>query len=138
MTSGFTDDAGDPAINDDVPDDGGAVGDAIDGDALVGDVIDPHSGDGDAIDGDTAHGDAADDDAADDDAVDDDAVDDDAVDDDAADDDAADDDVVVDRDGSGNAAQAADVNVGDEAPVEGDEAYIDEADGPGVRASLEA
>ena len=113
MTSGFTDDAGDPAINDDVPDDGGAVGDAIDGDALVGDVIDPHSGDGDAIDGDTAHGDAADDDAADD-------------------------DVVVDRDGSGNAAQAADVNVGDEAPVEGDEAYIDEADGPGVRASLEA
>jgi segregation and condensation protein B len=123
MTSGFTDDAGDPAINDDVPDDGGAVGDAIDGDALVGDVIDPHSGDGDAIDGDTAHGDAADDDAADDDAV---------------DDDAADDDVVVDRDGSGNAAQAADVNVGDEAPVAGDEAYIDEADGPGVRASLEA
>jgi segregation and condensation protein B len=118
MTSGFTDDAGDPAINDDVPGDGGAVGDAIDGDALVGDVIDPHSGDGDAIDGDTAHGDAADDDAADDDA--------------------ADDDVVVDRDGSGNAAQAADVNVGDEAPVEGDEAYIDEADGPGVRASLEA
>jgi segregation and condensation protein B len=118
MTSGFTDDAGDPAINDDVPGDGEAVGDAIDGDALVGDVIDPHSGDGDAIDGDTAHGDAADDDAADDDA--------------------ADDDVVVDRDGSGNAAQAADVNVGDEAPVEGDEAYIDEADGPGVRASLEA
>jgi segregation and condensation protein B len=92
MTSGFTDDAGDPAINDDVPGDGGAVGDTIDDHAAARD-----------------------------------AVDDDAVDDD-----------VVDRDGSDNAAQAADVNVGDEAPIEGDEAYIDEVDGPGVRASLEA
>jgi segregation and condensation protein B len=138
MTSGFTDDAGDPAINDDVPGDGGAVGDAIDRDALVGDVIDGHTGGGDAIDGDTADGHTGGGDA----------IDGETAHGDAADADATDDDVVVDRDGSDNAAQAADVNVGDEAPIEGHEADIEEADieeadieevdGPGVRASLEA
>ena len=52
MTSGFSDDEGDPAINDDVPADGGTVDDAIDADALVGDVIDEHTAGGDAIDAD--------------------------------------------------------------------------------------
>jgi len=61
MTSGFSDDESDPAINDDVPADGGTVDDAIDADALVGDVIDEHTAGGDAIDADAdADADAAD------------------------------------------------------------------------------
>jgi segregation and condensation protein B len=87
MTSGFTDDAGDRASNDDVAGDSGAAEDM---------VVE------DTADGDAAGGD------------------------------------VVDRDGADNAAQAADVNAGDEAEIGGGEAYIEEVDGPGVRASLEA
>jgi segregation and condensation protein B len=112
MTSGFTDDEGGPAINDDMPGDGGAVGDMAVEDVADDDAIGRGSGRDDAVVGDAIDGDAIDGDKADGD--------------------------VVDRDGSDNAAQAADVHVGDEASLEGDEAYIDEVDGPGVRASLEA
>jgi segregation and condensation protein B len=48
MTSGFTDDAGDPAVNDDEADD--VAGDALDGDALDDDALD----DDEADDGDVA------------------------------------------------------------------------------------
>jgi segregation and condensation protein B len=95
MTSGFTDDAGDRAINDDLAGDSGAVDDG----AVDDDVI----GLGSVRDG----------------ALDEDAVDTGAVDDD------------LDRDGADDPGQAADVN-------DDDEADIDEVDGPGVRASLEA
>src|ERR1700691_4641729 len=98
MTSGFTDDAGDRAINDDLAGESGAADDTVDDDAI---------GLGSVRDG----------------AVDDGAVDDHAVDDHAGDD--------VDPDGADDAAQAADVNAGDEADIE-------DIDGPGVRASLEA
>jgi segregation and condensation protein B len=80
MTSGFTDDPGDRAINENL------------------------AGDREAVDA----------------TVDDDAIGQGSVDDD------------VDRDGADDAAQAADVN------DDGDEADIEEVDGPGVRASLEA
>jgi segregation and condensation protein B len=93
MTSGFTDDAGDRAINDDLAGESGAADDTVDDDVIgLGSVHDGTIGDG-------------------------------AVDDHAGDD--------VDRDGADDAAQAADVNGGDEADIE-------EVDGPGVRASLEA
>jgi segregation and condensation protein B len=108
MTSGFTDDAGDRAINDDLAGESGAADDTVDDDAIgLGSVHDGTVGDGAVGDG--------------------------AVDDQAGDDQAGDD---VDRDGADDAAQAADVNGGDEADI--DEADIDEVDGPGVRASLEA
>jgi segregation and condensation protein B len=80
MTSGFTDDPGDRAINENLARDREAVDATVDDDAI---------GQG-------------------------------SVDDD------------VDRDGADDAAQAADVN------DDGDEADIEEVDGPGVRASLEA
>jgi segregation and condensation protein B len=95
MTSGFTDDAGDRAINDDLAGDSGAVDDG----AVDDDVI----GLGSVRDG----------------ALDEDAVDTGAVDDD------------LDRDGADDPGRAADVN-------DDDEADIEEVDGPGVRASLEA
>jgi segregation and condensation protein B len=108
MTSGFTDDAGDRAINDDLAGESGAADDTVDDDAIgLGSVHDGTVGDGTVGDG--AVGDGAGDDQAGDD---------------------------VDRDGADDAAQAADVNGGDEADI--DEADIDEVDGPGVRASLEA
>jgi segregation and condensation protein B len=90
MTSGFTDDAGDGAINDDLAGDSSVVDDRVDDDAF---------GPG--------------------------SVRDDALDDGAADGDD------VDADGADDAAQAAAVD-------DGDEADIEEIDGPGVRASLEA
>ena len=93
MTSGFTDDAGDRAINDDLAGESGAADDTVEDDAI---------GLGSVRDG---------------------AVDDHAVGDHAGDD--------VDPDGADDAAQAADVNAGDEADIE-------DIDGPGVRASLEA
>jgi segregation and condensation protein B len=108
MTSGFTDDAGDRAINDELAGESGAADDTVDDDAIgLGSVHDGTVGDGAVGDG---------------------AVGDGAVDDQAGDD--------VDRDDADDAAQAADVNGGDEADI--DEADIDEVDGPGVRASLEA
>jgi segregation and condensation protein B len=108
MTSGFTDDAGDRAINDDLAGESGAADDTVDDDAIgLGSVHDGTVGDGAVGDG----------------AVGDGTVGDGAVDDQAGDD--------VDRDDADDAAQAADVNGGDEAD-------IDEVDGPGVRASLEA
>jgi segregation and condensation protein B len=109
MTSGFTDDAGDRAINDDLAGESGAADDTVDDDAIgLGSAHDGAVGDGAAGDheaGDHEAGDHAGDDGAGDD---------------------------VDRDGADDAAQAADVN------DDGDEADIEEVDGPGVRASLEA
>jgi segregation and condensation protein B len=118
MTSGFTDDAGDRAINDDLAGESGAADDTVDDDAIgLGSAHDGAVGDGAAGDheaGDHEAGDHAGDDGAGDD---------------------------VDRDGADDAAQAADVNGGDEADIDEadiDEADIEEVDGPGVRASLEA
>jgi segregation and condensation protein B len=132
MTSGFTDDAGVGATNDEVAGGSGAVDGAIGDDAIVqGSVRD------DALDG------AADDAAADDGLVEDGALDDGLVDDGALDgviDGGAVDDGAVDGDAIDAAvhhgtvddgAQPVDVNAGDDADIE-------ELDGPGVRASLEA
>ena len=93
MTSGFTDDAGDRAINDNLAGESGAADDTVDDDTVDDDAI------GLGSVGDGAVGDHAGDD--------------------------------VDPDGADDAAHAADVNAGDEADIE-------DIDGPGVRASLEA
>jgi segregation and condensation protein B len=113
MTSGFTDDAGDGAINDDLAGDRGAVDDG----AL----------DDDAIDLGSVRDDALDDGAVADDAIGRGSVRDDAVDGDAV-------------DGDDDAAQAG-VNDIDQVGIERagiEQADIEEVDGPGVRASLEA
>jgi segregation and condensation protein B len=127
MTSGFTDDAGDGAINDDLAGDRRAVDDTVDDGAIgPGSVRDDAVRDDALVDGAIGPGSVRDD-ALDDDAVRDDALDDDTVHDNAGDGDGDD----VDRDGADDAAQAAGVS-------DGDEADIEEVDGPGVRASLEA
>jgi segregation and condensation protein B len=128
MTTGFTDDAGDGATNDDLAGDSRAVDGTDDADAIgLGSVRD-HVPDDSMIQDDALDGDVLDDGAAHGDMLGGGAADDHAV------DGAGDED--VDRDGAGDAAPAADVNGGDEADI--DEADIEQIDGPGVRASLEA
>ena len=128
MTSGFEDGPDNGAVNADVAGDSGA-GDATVDDQAIGrvsheaiDVVVVDDATVEALDGDAADGDAADGGATDGDAADGDAVDGDAADGGATDGDAA---VRV-----AESAEAG-VDVGDEAEVE-------ELDGPGVRASLEA
>jgi segregation and condensation protein B len=108
---------GDGAINDDAINDDAINDDAINDDAINDDAIND-----DAINDDVVGDSGASDNTVDDNTVDRNAAVGDAADDTAADDTAADD--AIDA-----AAQAADV---------GDDADLEEPDGPGVRASLEA
>ena len=111
MTSGFTD--GDDAAGA-APD--GTVDDAIDRDAIDRDAIDRDAIDGDAIDPDAIDGDAIDPDAIERDPINDDPVDHDGV----------GDQPLAGGGAAGTGAEAA------------EEAEIEEVDGPGVRACLEA
>jgi segregation and condensation protein B len=141
MTSGFADGDGDRAAAEGGEAGTGAVSGAegyrhgaIDSGVADG-TIDDATGP-DATGPDATGPDATGPDAIDGHAIDGDAIDRDAIDRDAIDDDPVDDDGVGDQPLVGGVADGTGGEVGEEAEIE--EAEIDEVDGPGVRACLEA